>query len=155
MTFSASWSGKGRDFPGLPGLVSPPISTLSDREAEHVSHVGHIVEHFLDEHREYDASVSVGGSAGDDGKLGVNLNIALAPHAAAPETAQVPEASPTDPAATASSGDPTPAAPDAESATPAPSEGGQPAETPAPAAEAAPSATATAAEQQPTPAATA
>lgn len=155
MTFSASWSGKGRDFPGLPGLVSPPISTLSDREAEHVSHVGHIVEHFLDEHREYDASVSVGGSAGDDGKLGVNLNIALAPPTPAPETAQVPEASPTDPAAAGSSGDSTAAAPAAESATPASGDAGQPAETPAPAAETVPSAAPASAEQQPAPAATA
>ena len=85
MTFTAAWNGKSRDFPGLPGLVSPAIDTLSDREAEHARHIGHIAEHFLDERPDYDASVNVSASAGDDGCLGVGLNIALAPPAAGPQ----------------------------------------------------------------------
>ncbi|MFZ1925302.1 MAG: hypothetical protein WAU42_04065 [Solirubrobacteraceae bacterium] len=116
MTYSASWNGKCRDFPGLPGLVSPPISTLTDAEAEHVDHTDYLVDHYLDEHREYDASLSISGSVGDDGKLGLNINIALAPVPAEPIETETPaaDASAEQTPATATVTEP---APEAEQAT--------------------------------------
>jgi hypothetical protein len=90
MTYSATWSGKCRDFPGLPGLVSPPIATLSDADAEHVAHVGHIVEHYLEEHIELECSLSVSGSCDGAGTGSLNLSIGLTPPAAPVAAVQEP-----------------------------------------------------------------
>lgn len=59
MTFSTSWSGLGRNFPGLAGVISPAVSTLSDEEAEHARHIGHIVSHWAAENEHCQLTISL------------------------------------------------------------------------------------------------
>lgn len=62
MTFTASWSGLGRDFPGLLGIISPPVETLSDEEAEHARHIGHLASHWAAENEHQHISLSLAAS---------------------------------------------------------------------------------------------
>lgn len=74
MTFSASWSGKGRDFPGIGGLVLPGLEQLSDIEVEHVRHLGHVAEHLGDEHPKDHFTISITGwVSGAD--TGANISV--------------------------------------------------------------------------------
>ena len=81
MSYSASYSGGCRNFPGLRGLVSPQPASLSDADLAHVDHASHLVEHYLDENVGLNCSLSVSGHCDGQGTGSLNISISLSPPA--------------------------------------------------------------------------
>lgn len=74
MTFSANWSGKGNNCPKFLDLVTPPIDSLGEAEADHAHHIGHLVDHWTYENFDSQLSLSVVGYVtGQQRSLSLNV----------------------------------------------------------------------------------
>lgn len=72
MPLAASYTGLGRDYPGFAATVqSAPDPALAD----HATHIGHLVEHWVGEHPDEHLSISVSGSIEGAQRL-FTLNVA-------------------------------------------------------------------------------